>query len=220
MKKYFMLIFFFSWILILILINQKTINNYFKEKKIKQINNSIVQITYNDDFKLNIDNKLWLKDIKKTNIKENKLIWNWFFINSNWIIITNRHIVNNYNWKYIIQTNDKKSYNAKVIYIDKNNDISILKIESNKYPILNINNNIFTWETVYKIWNDIKKWIIIDKDNKKIITTLNLESWDSWTPLLDKNFKVIWINTAKSNEINKSYAIIITKDIIKKYIKN
>jgi len=125
MKKYFILIIVSFWILLSILINQNSINNYFKEKKIKQINNSIVKIVYNDNFKLNQENKLWFKNIKKTDIKESKLIWNWFFINNNWFIITNKHIVNNFNWEYIIKTNDNKSYKAKVIYIDKNNDISI-----------------------------------------------------------------------------------------------
>ena len=220
MKKYFTLIIIGFWVLLLVLFNQNSINNYFKEQKIKQINNSIVKIIYNENFKLNQENKLWFKNIKETNIKENKLIWNWFFITNNWVIITNKHIANNINWEYIIQTNDKKIYKAKLIYIDKNNDISILKINSNKYKKLDINYNIFTWETIYKIWTNIEKWIIINKDNKKIITTLNLENWDSWTALFNRNFKVIWINTAKSNKLNNSYAIIIPKNIIKKYIKN
>jgi S1-C subfamily serine protease len=228
MKKYFLLIFISFFILISILAISPKINNYLETKKIKQINNSIVKIIKSQNINLyQDDNWLNLKVISEK-IKQDKIQWQWFFIDNNGTILTNQHIVNDRNWEYKIITNNKKIYKAQVIYIDSKKDLSILKINSTDYKWLQLNNsNIFLWETVYKLNNNsILKWIILnnnvslDKTTNDILeTNIKLEKWDSWSPLFLNNFYVIWINTAKSNNVNKNFVTKITKNEINNILK-
>ncbi len=223
MKNYIKLIIVTFFILILILINQKNINNYIKKQELNKTNKSIVQIIYFNDFKYNKYNKIWLQNIEKTNILKEELQWKWFFINNNWLIITNKHIVNNNKWIYKIKTFDNTIYNAKIIYIDKKNDFSLIKINSNKYKKLDLikNNNTYIWETIYKpSINNFIKWKIFNRNKNIITTTINLNNWDSWTPLLNNTLQVIGINTSKSNKLNKSYSTLINQIQINQILKN
>jgi len=228
MKKYFILIITSFILLLAILFISPKIGKNLEKQQIDKINNSIVSIIKKDDLVLYQDDSGLNINVVKEKIQQNKLKWKWFFINNNWTILTNKHIIDNKQWDYIVLTNSWETYNAKVLYIDDKNDFSLLKIDSNKYKWLNLyNSSLFVWQTIYKLENNnfikakiLKTKISLDKNSNNIIeTSLNLKSGDSWSPLFMNNFYVIWINTAKSNQLNKSYSTITTKNQIEQILK-
>jgi len=218
MKKYFIFIAISLIILLTTLIIAPKITKSLNNKNLNNIKNSIVSITKKEKLKL-INEQYWLKNEKIKNIWNTKQKWKWFFINNNWYIITNKHIINSYTWTYEVNYKSKL-YNAKVIKIYKNKDLSIIKINIQNQNFLNIETkpNLYTWEKIFAfINNNFLDWIILDKNIKLnnnttdiISTNLKLKPWDSWTPLFNSSNNVIWINTAIWNN-NLSYATLITK---------
>jgi len=228
MKKYFILIITSFILLLAILFISPKIGKNLEKQQIDKINNSIVSIIKKDDLVLYQDDSGLDINVVKEKIKQDKLKWKWFFIDNNWTILTNKHIVDNKQWDYIVLTNSWETYKVKVLYIDHKSDFSLLKINSNKYEWINLyNSSLFVWQTIYKLEDNnlikakiLKTKITLDKNSNNIIeTSLNLKSGDSWSPLLINNFYVIWINTAKSNQLNKSYSTIITKNQIEQILK-
>ncbi|MCC7356647.1 MAG: trypsin-like peptidase domain-containing protein [Candidatus Doudnabacteria bacterium] len=61
-----------------------------------------------------------------------------FFVTSDGLILTNKHVVSNEEASYSVVTNDGKSYPAKVVAIDPINDLAIVKIEISNAPILEL----------------------------------------------------------------------------------
>lgn len=59
-----------------------------------------------------------------------------FFVSSDGLIVTNKHVVTDGEADYTVITNDGKEYPAKVLARDPNNDIAVLKIEGNNFPAL------------------------------------------------------------------------------------
>ncbi|MBZ1356289.1 MAG: trypsin-like peptidase domain-containing protein [Candidatus Nealsonbacteria bacterium] len=55
-----------------------------------------------------------------------------FIISDDGTILTNRHVVENENAKYLVFTNDGSKFEAKVLARDPINDLAIIKIESDK----------------------------------------------------------------------------------------
>ena len=59
-----------------------------------------------------------------------------FIVNSNGLIVTNKHVVSDASAKYRIITADNKSYDVAKIYRDPNNDLAILKINASNLPVV------------------------------------------------------------------------------------
>lgn len=57
-----------------------------------------------------------------------------FIVRSDGLIITNKHVVSDTQAKYRVITSDNKSYDVSKIYRDPINDLSILKIDANNLP--------------------------------------------------------------------------------------
>ena len=174
----------------------------------------------------------------------NNKVWWWsgFFINKDWIIITSKHVVKNINSKYIIILNNWKKYNSKIIYSDKNKDIALLKIISTeKFSSLPLKfveekTNLKIWQFILAIWNSFTEfnnsvsfWIIswlnrkiennYIKQENLIQTDANINPWNSWWPLINLEWKVIWINTLIINwNSNIWFAVKINKEEINKIL--
>lgn len=241
MKKIIIIIFIssFIWVffsyLFLNFSESKNIN--FLEKRIisvsKKSSLSVVSIIE--------ENKLDFFENKNL-LEFNKRIWWWtgFFINKKWIIITNNHVVKNKNSKYIVILKNWQKISSKLIYSNEKKDIALLKIDyknKNYLKIINENKKLQIWQFVISIWNSftefnnsVKFWIIswlnrkiknyyINLDNL-IQSDLNINSWDSWWPLINLEWKVIWINTLIVDWSQKiSFAISITQKEIDEYLK-
>jgi S1-C subfamily serine protease len=185
---------------------------------INNINKSIVIIIPEEkliDYK---NNPNWILENYKSS-----WIWVGFIISSNWKVQTVNHIIENNNIKYKIILNNKE-YNTKIISRNKSSDLAILKILSSNNEIfqpLEIENNntlINDLDEVYSYWVDIQNlkiisntWTIINKKSKlgNISNLLeisnNIKPWFSGWPIINKKWKVVWINYAISEW--KSYWI-------------
>ena len=64
-----------------------------------------------------------------------------FFVSSDGLIVTNKHVVDQKNVEYTVFTNDGKKHNAKVIARDPVLDIALIKIEGTNLPYLSLGNS-------------------------------------------------------------------------------
>lgn len=150
--------------------------------------------------------------------------WSWFFISKDWLVLTNKHVVSEKNASYTVITNSWTEYEAKVLAIDPLTDLAIIKINSDKndFPVTNIisqNDEINVWQFWVAIWNalaefqnSVSLWVISWKnrsieawsqnysDNEKLNWLLQTDAainpWNSWGPLINLDWKIMWVNTA------------------------
>lgn len=77
-----------------------------------------------------------------------------FIVNSNGIVLTNKHVVIDQEAEYLVTTADDTEYTAKVLTRDPVNDIAILKIEAKNLPTLKMTSSpIQPGQTVLAIGN-------------------------------------------------------------------
>ena len=61
-----------------------------------------------------------------------------FFVTSDGLIVTNRHVIDGKDVEYEVVTSDGRSYPAKVLAIDSVLDLAVLKIEGSNFPALEL----------------------------------------------------------------------------------
>jgi serine protease Do len=64
-----------------------------------------------------------------------------FFVSSDGLIVTNKHVVDQKNAEYTVFTNDGKKHIAKVVARDPVLDIALIKIEGSSFPFLSLGNS-------------------------------------------------------------------------------
>jgi serine protease Do len=64
-----------------------------------------------------------------------------FIISSDGLILTNKHVVSETNAQYSVLTNDGKTYEAKVLARDPDQDLAVLKIEATNLPTVTLGNS-------------------------------------------------------------------------------
>jgi len=64
-----------------------------------------------------------------------------FFISEDGMIVTNKHVVDDSAADYTVITNDDKEYSARVLARDPVQDIAIIKIEGNGFPVMPLGNS-------------------------------------------------------------------------------
>ncbi len=185
---------------------------------IKKVSPSVVSIVIKEDLLIYKSDPRGFFRQPIWSIKRKVWWWTWFFITKNWKILTNKHVVYNKNAVYTIITNSWEEFDSTVLALDPINDLAVLQIKSNKkdFPSLEIkneNDNIEIWQFALAIWNALAEfensvsfWIIswvnrnIDSQywvlSWLIQTDAAINPWNSGWPLIDLNWKVIWINTA------------------------
>ena len=189
----------FIWIFIWIY------NQWEKAINIEEIKQSIVIIIPEKDLIEYNKNPEWI--FQK---KESGWVGSWFFVSKDGKIITAKHIVPNKEETYKVITKNNKKYNAKVTYKDNQKDIAFLKINTKEKIIpLKITQESKKWEEVITFWTDTatqktthhygqivdteKKWETL---SHLIQISSPLTTWFSWWPVVNKQWKVIWINYA------------------------
>jgi len=80
-----------------------------------------------------------------------------FFITEDGMIVTNRHVVEDTEAEYTVLTEDEKEHPAKILAIDPINDLAVIKIEGNGYPILSLgdSSSLQIGQTVIAIGNSL-----------------------------------------------------------------
>lgn len=143
-----------------------------------------------------------------------------FFINSNGMIVTNRHVVEDNQAEYTVVLNNGKEYAAKVLALDPVKDFAIIKIEGSGFPVLQMGDSdtLKVGQTVVAIGNSlgefsnsVSKGIISGLKRNVVASSIFGESerlkdiiqtdaainpGNSGGPLLDISGKVIGINVA------------------------
>ncbi len=78
-----------------------------------------------------------------------------FIISSDGMILTNKHVVLDKEAEYTVLTNDGKKFPAKVLARDPTQDLAIIKIEGNDFPVVKLGNsdNLQIGQTVITIGN-------------------------------------------------------------------
>lgn len=64
-----------------------------------------------------------------------------FFITTDGLILTNKHVVEDEQAEYTVVTNEGKKYPAKVLARDPVRDVAVIKIEGSDFPTLNLGNS-------------------------------------------------------------------------------
>ena len=83
-----------------------------------------------------------------------------FFISSDGLIVTNRHVVSDKDAEYTILTNDGEKYSAEVLARDTTLDIAVLKVEDNNFTYLQFGNSdsLKPGQTVIAIGNALTEF--------------------------------------------------------------
>ena len=142
-----------------------------------------------------------------------------FFVSSDGLILTNKHVVYDEEAEYIVLTSNKKKYKAKVLAKDPSCDIAILKVEGKNFPYLKLGNSdkIVLGQTVIAIGNALGEFQnsisvgvvsglgrritaggggYIETIENMIQTDAAINKGNSGGPLLNLKGEVIGINTA------------------------
>lgn len=173
--------------------NEKLVN-------IEEIKKSIVVIVPEQEIISYENNPKWLFEKYKSS-----WIWAGFFISNDWKIQTVNHIL----WKNNSVIYNWKEYKSEIISQNKKTDLAVIKINA-------VNKVILTpWKTnkniIYSFWINPRNlkiiyntWTIINQKNKlENISNLlqisnTLKPGFSWWPIINSNWKVVWINYAIS----------------------
>lgn len=144
-----------------------------------------------------------------------------FIVDSNGLILTNKHVIADKKSEYAVVTADGKKYKAEVTALDPINDVAILKIQANGLPTINLgdSSHLDLGQTVYAIGNalgifqnTVSRGIVsglsravaaqadmnspIQELRGLIQTDAAINPGNSGGPLIDENGKVVAINAA------------------------
>lgn len=180
--------------------------------------------------------------------KKTVKVWGWsgFIYWKDWLILTNKHVIFDDNLAYSVILNDWTEYKAKVLAKDPSNDIAVIKIDPNEHKNIEIkpiklwnSKNIKVWMNVLAIWNalaefenTVTSWIISAKwrsitasnwtRSEQISNLLQTDTainpWNSWWPLVNLKWEVIWMNTAIAQSAQWIWFAIPVNDL--KFIAN
>jgi Trypsin-like serine proteases, typically periplasmic, contain C-terminal PDZ domain len=182
---------------------------------------------------------------QKKKVEQN--IGSGFVIDSNGLIITNKHVVSDTEASYQVLTYDQKKYNVEKIYRDPLNDLAILKINASNLKTLTLgySSNLKLGQLVIAIGtplgeftNTVTSGIIsglgrgitagspfegyVEKLDNVIQTDAAINPGNSGGPLLNSRAEVIGVNTAIAQEgQNIGFAIPsnVVKSLIEKFQK-
>lgn len=166
-----------------------------------------------------------------------------FIITSDGYILTNRHVVSDKTADYTALLSNGKQESARVIYIDPNNDVAIVKIDGKFTPVLlgdsaglQLGQSVIAIGNALGEYNNSVSVGIVSGLNRSIQasgggtseqlsgviqTDAAINPGNSGGPLLDLNGKVVGINVATvqgSSNISFSIPINTVKGIIKQVL--
>lgn len=184
---------------------------------VRDVSPSIISIVINKDLILYKTDPWWFFRTPVWSIERKVWWWSGFFVSNNWIIITNKHVISDTNAKYVVITNEWEEHVSEVIYIDRETDIALLKINYNSTPLDIITNQdeVNIWSFVVAIWNALAEFQnsvslgIVSWKNRDlwevgleslIQTDASINPGNSGWPLINTSWEVIGINTAIIND--------------------
>lgn len=118
----------------------KMANKFLNTDAITTFDGSIMHVTISGIDKNSLIKLFPIPNNNKTQSKKIQTSGTGFAITSNGLIVTNSHVVNGSNSIYVrgIKGNFSKSYNARILIEDKNNDLAIIQIQDSTFQDLGI----------------------------------------------------------------------------------
>ncbi|MEA1909491.1 MAG: trypsin-like peptidase domain-containing protein [Patescibacteria group bacterium] len=168
-----------------------------------------------------------------------------FIISKNGLIATNKHVVESEDAEYTVITSDGERHDAKVVAVDKFNDLALIKIPGNNLPVADLGNSdeIQVGQRVVAIGNALGEYqntvtagvisavgrtIIAgsldgtsEKLNDLIQTDAAINPGNSGGPLVNLVGQIIGINTAidvQGSQIGFAIPINAAKSAIDSYL--
>ncbi|HYF05359.1 MAG TPA: trypsin-like peptidase domain-containing protein [Patescibacteria group bacterium] len=142
-----------------------------------------------------------------------------FLVDGEGYIISNRHVIDDGSLAYTVVFGEGQTYPARVVGLDKLNDIALLKIESRGLPTLKLgdSNSLETGQTVFAIGNSLGRYqntvtrgvvsglgrnvsvapngVSMPRYQNLIQTDASINPGNSGGPLINLNGEVIGMNT-------------------------
>ena len=198
-------------------------------KAITKLSPSVVSIVISKNLKVFIENPydfFWGHIAEK---KEKIWWWSWIIVTKNWYIITNKHVVEDPNAEYTVVTSNGKILQVNHIWLDPVLDFAVLKVTNPDWSepgdlqpaeIKPLVEKVKVGQFVIAIWNALAQYSntatfgiisalgrnlndLENQTNSVYIwlyqTDAAINPWNSWWPLANINWQVIWINTAISS---------------------
>jgi len=154
-----------------------------------------------------------------------------FFVTTDGMIVTNRHVLDDVDVEYEVMTHDGRSYLAKILAIDTVLDLAILKIEGYNFPALPLgdSSSVRPGQTVIAIGNTLaafqnsvtmgivsgvnrKLWTGDDESSIEMLeeaiqTDAAINYGNSGGPLINAQGEVIGVNTAVGDAQSLGFAL-------------
>jgi len=159
-----------------------------------------------------------------------------FFVSSDGLILTNRHVVSEEDADYTVFLGDETSYDARVVGVDDDEDLALLKVEGAGFPVLALGNSdsVRLGQTAIAIGNALGEYkdtvsVGVISGLTRTITAFDpsgdtetiegvlqtdaaINPGNSGGPLINLKGEVIGINTAIADDAeNIGFAIPINK---------
>ncbi len=173
--------------------------------------------------------------IKDENKPQPQAYGSGFVITSDGLIVTNSHVVDNNQDKYIVFAQDGKSYDVDIIHIDNASSLIFLKIKADNLPVVSLgiskdlklgqkvislgySGNNFQNQASLGIINNVNSFIMNNENNEQvnamILADTEINMVNSGGPLIDLSGKVVGINVSGDKD-NKVSNYILPIDLIK-----
>lgn len=165
-----------------------------------------------------------------------------FFVSSDGLIVTNRHVVRNKQVEYSVMTQDQKTYPAKIIALDPVLDLALLKVDVHETSFLPFGDSdtlrvgqavIAIGNTLDAFQNTVTKGIVSGLNrvvvagsalNSELIesaiqTDAAINPGNSGGPLIDLDGQVVGVNTAVSEDA-QSLGFALPINAVKRSVEN
>lgn len=167
-----------------------------------------------------------------------------FFVSTDGLILTNKHVVSDDTARYVVVTDDQKEHVATVLAKDPFLDLAVVKIDGSGYPMMPLGNSdaVQIGETVMAIGNSLSefpnsvtKGIISGvnrtisagdpySDQQEVIeqaiqTDAAISAGNSGGPLIDLNGQAVGVDTAVSAE-GQSLGFAVPINVAKKIVSD
>lgn len=153
----------------------------------KNISPSVVSIIISKEVQTYKTDPYWFFQQPAWTSKQAIWGWTWFFVNKLWLILTNKHVVEDPNASYTVIASDWKEYSWKVLATDPANDLAIVQaLDSNwkaisNTPAVTFNGSaseievgsfvVAIWNALAQFQNTVTFWVISWVGR-------NIEAWD------------------------------------------
>lgn len=170
-----------------------------------KISPSVVSIIITKDIQTYKTDPFWFFQEPSWVVKQKVWWWTGFFVNKNWKIITNKHVVWDVNASYTIITSNNEEYIWKVLAVDPTTDLAIVQAltkdwkELTNTPAVSFVDSTKTtqvWDFVVAVWNALAEfqntvtfWVISGLGR-------SIEAWDQASQSTEQLTWLIQTDTA------------------------